>query len=134
MSITIEQKKTRMRGVKIAIFVVALVVSFLHAPWVRSIFFSATIGGYFLAATILFAIGAFAALTSGKLARVAVSGLLALSIIDCALIYATRTFPTPFFGGRVLAWSSNWMPPGPVQIFIAQVVLIILAAYALAAK
>jgi len=127
MWITMEPKK-------IAVFGVAVIVALLHAPYVRAIFFSTTVGGYFLVATILFAIGAFATLTSGRLLKLAFSGLLALSIIDCALIYATRTFPTPFFGGRVLGWSSGWMPPGTVQVFTAQVVLIVVTAYALIFK
>ena len=100
MLVTEEQNKTRTSGQKIAIFVVALVVALLHTFYVRSIFSFPTVGGYFLIATILFAIGAFASLTSGKLAKRGVTGLFALSMIDCALIYATRTFPTPFFGGE----------------------------------
>jgi len=119
------------RGRKIAVFVVALIVGLMHAFYVRSIFVASPVAAYFLVATILFIVGAFAALTPGALGKVAAAGVLVLSIIDCGLIYATRTFPTPFFGGRILSWSMNWVPPGVVQVFAAQVVLIILAIYAL---
>jgi hypothetical protein len=129
-----QQKKTTIGAMRLSVFAVAFVVGLMHTFYVRTIYFSLTVGGYFLTATILFIIGAFACLISGRLSRLAVPGLFALSIIDCGLIYATRTFPTPFFGGRVIPWSSSWMPPGAIQVFIAQVVLIILTAYVLASK
>jgi len=121
-------------GLKIAVLVVGLIVAVMHVFYVRSIFISSMVGGYFLVATVLFAVGAIASVTSGRIRKVALYGLLALSIIDCGLIYATRTFSTPLFGGRILSWSMNWVPPGVVQVFIAQVVLIGLAGYALTSK
>jgi len=123
-----------MRGRRIGVFVVALVVGLLHAFYVRNIFVTSPVAAYFLVATILFIVGAFVALTSGTLGKLADAGLLALSLIDCGLIFATRTFPTPFFGGRILSWSMSWIPPGVVQVFVAQVVLIILTIYVLSSK
>ena len=88
---------------------VAALVGLLDAFYAfhfRNILVTFPVAAYVLVATILFIVEA--ALTSGTLGKFADSGLLALSIIDCTLIYATRGFPTRFFGGRILSWSMNW--------------------------
>jgi len=120
--------------VKIAILVVALIVAISHAFYVQYISDSFSIGGYFLLATILFAAGGFAALTSGKLFKPATIGLFVLSVIDNALIFVTTSVATPLSGGQVFGWSMDWNPPGQVQVLVAQVVLMILTAYVLLAK
>ena len=120
--------------VKIAILVVALIVAISHAFYVQYISDSFSIGGYFLLATILFAAGGFAALTSGKLFKPATIGLFVLSVIDNALIFVTTSVATPLSGGQVFGWSMDWNPPGQVQVLVAQVVLMILTVYVLLAK
>jgi len=120
--------------VKIAILVVALIVAISHAFYVQYISDSFSIGGYFLMATILFAAGGFAALTSGKLFKPATIGLFVLSVIDNALIFVTTSVATPLSGGQVFGWSMDWNPPGQVQVLVAQVVLMILTVYVLLAK
>jgi hypothetical protein len=120
--------------VKVAILVVALIVAISHAFYVQYISDSFSIGGYFLLATILFAAGGFAALTSGKLFKPAAIGLFVLAVIDNALIFVTTSVATPLSGGQVFGWSMDWNPPGQVQVLIAQVVLMILTGYVLLAK
>jgi hypothetical protein len=120
--------------VKVAILVVALFVAISHAFYVQYISDSFSIGGYFLVATILFVAGGFAVLTSGNLFKPAVIGLFVLSVIDNLLILVTTSVATPLSGGQVFGWSMDWMPPGQVQVLIAQVVLMILTGYLLLAK
>ena len=120
--------------VKFAILVIALLVAISHAFYVQYISDSVSIGGYFLVATILFAAGGFAALTSGKLFKPAVIGLFALSLIDNLLILVTTSVATPLSGGQVFGWSTDWMPPGQVQVLIAQIILMLLTGYVLLAK
>lgn len=120
--------------VRVAILVVALFVAISHAFYVQYIAESFSIGGYFLVATILFAAGGFVVLTSGKLFKPTVIGLFVLSVIDNLLILVTTSVATPLSGGQVFGWSMDWMPPGQVQVLIAQVVLMILTGYLLLAK
>ncbi len=127
-------EEMRFSALQVGIFVVALVLAISHAFYVQFISGSLSIGGYFLVSTILFAAGAFAALTSGKLFKPAVIGLFVLSIIDNLLILVTATTPTPLSGGQAFGFSTDWMPPGSVEIFVAQVVLMVLTAYVLLAK
>jgi hypothetical protein len=121
-------------GLKILILIVALIVAAFHALLVQFIAYSLSIGGYFLVATILFAAGAFATLSSGKLLKPALVGLFILALIDSALILITTSVPTPLSGGQVFGWSTDWNPPGQVQVLIAQIVLMILTGYALLSK
>jgi hypothetical protein len=121
-------------GLQIAVFVVALIVAIFHALLVQFIVYSVSIGGYFLVTTILFAAGAFAALTSGKLLKPALIGLFLVALIDNALILITTSVPTPLSGGQVFGWGTDWNPPGQVQVLIAQIILMILTAYALMTK
>ncbi len=127
-------EEMRFSALQVGIFVVALVLAISHAFYVQFISGSLSIGGYFLVSTILLAAGAFAALTSGKLFKPAVIGLFVLSIIDNLLILVTATTPTPLSGGQAFGFSTDWMPPGSVEIFVAQVVLMVLTAYVLLAK
>jgi len=120
--------------VKVVTLLVALFVAISHAFYVQYISDSFSIGGYFLVATILFAAGGFAVLTSGKLFKPAVIGLFVLSVIDNLLILVTTSVATSLSGGQVFGWTMDWMPPGQVQVLIAQVVLMILTGYLLLAK
>ena len=124
----------KVSSAKIAILVIALFVAISHAFYVEYISDSFSIGGYFLVTTILFAAGAFAALTSGKLFKPAVAGLFVLSLIDNLLILLTATTPTPLSGGQAFGFSMDWMPPGSVQVLVAQVLLMVLTGYVLLTK
>jgi hypothetical protein len=124
----------RVSALQVGIFVIALFLAISHAFYVQFISYSLSIGGYFLVSTILFAAGGFAALTSGKLFKPAVIGLFVLSLIDNLLILVTATTPTPLSGGQAFGFSTDWMPPGNVQVFVAQVVLMVLTGYVLLAK
>jgi len=127
-------KEMRVSTLQIGILVLALVDAISHAFYVQFIVDSLSIGGYFLVSTILFAAGGFAALTSGKLFKPAVVGLIVLSLIDNVLILITATTPTPLSGGQAFGFSMGWMPLGSVQVFVIQVVLMVVAKYALAKR
>jgi len=115
-------------ALRIAILVVALVNAIFHAILVQFIAYSLVNGLYFLVTAILFAIGAFAVLSSGKLFKPAIIGLILLAVIDNILIVITASFATPLSGGQAYGWATDLNPPGQVPVFIVQVVLIILAA------
>jgi hypothetical protein len=124
----------RVSVVQVVILVIALFLAISHAFYVQFISYSLSIGGYFLVATILFAAGGFAALTSSKLFKPAVIGLFVLSLIDNLLILVTATTPTPLSGGQAFGFSMDWIPPGSIQVFVVQVVLMVLSSYVLLAK
>ena len=115
-------------ALRIAILVVALVNAIFHAILVQFIAYSLVNGLYFLVTAILFAIGAFAVLSSGRLFKPAITGLILLALIDNILIVITASFATPLSGGQAYGWATDLNPPGQVPVFIVQVVLIILAA------
>ena len=118
------------KNFKIIAVILALVIALCHYFYIAlTINAAPLIGAYFLITTILFAVGGLAMLSSGKLAKPAVTGLLVLSIIDSLLIIITRT--TTLVLGRMFAWSTGWMPPGVVQVLILQVILIIIIGYKL---
>jgi hypothetical protein len=79
----------KLNGVRIAVLVLALVIAIFHAFYVRAIFFSLVIGGYFLVAAMLFLIGGLAgSLSSGRLFRTALDILRQVQIstshwVDC---------------------------------------------------
>ena len=87
------------------------------------------IGGYFLIATIVYVL-AGALVASGKLYKLANLGLIILAVVDNILLIYTRTMPNIFFG-RIIPWSWEWYPVGTVQIFIGQMIIIVLCAYLL---
>ena len=117
------------RGLRAAVFVLALLQVVAHAAFVRIPFVLRPAGAYFLLATALYLIGGLAVLfVSGRLFRIANLGLIFLAIIDDLLIIYTRSYPSIFFGGRILPWSASWNPPGTVQVFVGQVILIIFSA------
>jgi hypothetical protein len=89
---------------------------------------------YFLVTALLFAAGGIAALSTGKLSKLAIPGLLALALIDNILIVITASFATPLSGGQAYGWATDLNPPGQVPVFIIQVVLMILTAYLLLSK
>lgn len=116
-------------GLRIAILVVALLDAVFHAILVQFIQYSLVNGLYFLVTAILFAAGAFAVLSSGKLFKPAAIGLFLLALIDNILIVITASFATPLSGGQAYGWATDLNPPGQVPVFIVQIVLMILAAY-----
>lgn len=87
------------------------------------------IGAYFLIATILYILGGiFVALN--RLFKLANLGLIILAIVDNGLLIYTRTMPNIFFRGPI-PWSWDWFPLGTVQVFIGQVIIIVLCAFLL---
>ena len=115
-------------ALRLAILVVALVNAIFHAILVQFIAFSLVNGLYFLVTAILFATGAFAVLSSGRLFKPAITGLILLALIDNILIVITASFATPLSGGQAYGWATDLNPPGQVPVFIVQAALIILAA------
>ena len=90
------------------------------------------IGLYFLVSTIIFLLGAiFAGL--GKLFKLTNYGLIAMCVIDELLLIYTREMPNVIFG-RMIHWSTGWYPLGTVQVFLGQLVLIVLCAVQLRSK
>jgi len=107
-----------------------------HAPLVRVITapfpMAFLIGLYFLVSTIIFLLGAiFAGL--GKLFKLTNYGLIAMCVIDELLLIYTREMPNVIFG-RMIHWSTGWYPLGTVQVFLGQLVLIVLCAVQLRSK
>ncbi len=118
----------RVGGLRGAVLLTALLIAFAHALYVRAIFFLHPVGAYFLVATALYVVGGLvASLAAGRLFKVANFGLILLAIIDNLLIVYTRTFPSVFFGGRIVPWSMGWYPPGAVQVFLGQILMIFLS-------
>lgn len=116
------------RGLRGAVLLAALLIAFAHGLYVRAIFFLFPVGAYFLVATVLYFVGGLAAsILSRRLFKVANLGLILLAVIDNLLIVYTRTFPSVFFGGRIVAWSMGWDPPGAVQVFVGQILMMILS-------
>jgi len=121
-------------GLRIAVMVIALINAIFHGILVQFIQYSLVDGLYFLITAVLFAVGGFAALSSGKLSKLAVPGLFTLALIDNILIVITASFATPLSGGQVYGWSTDLNPPGQVPVFIVQVILMVLTAAVLFSK
>jgi len=119
----------RKSPIAIVCLVVSLVDALFHAILVQFIQYSLVNGLYFLVTAVLFAVGGFAMLSTGKLFKPAAIGLFILALIDNILILITTSFPTPLSGGQVYGWDAGLNPPGQVLVFTVQVVLIILTAY-----
>jgi hypothetical protein len=84
------------------------------------------IGLYFLVSTIIYLLGAlFAGL--GRLFKLTNYGLIAMAVIDELLLIYTREMPNAIFG-HAISWSMSWFPVGTVQVFIGQLILIVLCA------
>ena len=118
----------------ILILLVALINAVFHAILVQFIVYSVSNGLYFLVTAILFGVGGFAALSSGKIFKPAILGLFVLSLIDNILIFITASFATPLSGGQVYGWATDLNPPGQVPVFLIQILLMILTAYVLLSK
>lgn len=117
-----------LRVLRGAVVASAFLIAFIHGLYVHPAFMFSLIGGYFLVATVLFAVGGLLVwFGSGRLFKVGALGLILMAILDNSLIFYTRTLPSVFFRGRILRWSMEWYPPGTVQFFVAQLILIILA-------
>ena len=90
------------------------------------------IGLYFLVSTIVYLLGAvFTGL--GKLFKLTNYGLIAMAVIDELLLIYTREMPNAIFS-RTLSWSTGWFPLGTVQVFIGQLILIVLCTIQLRSK
>jgi uncharacterized membrane protein len=104
----------------------SLLVAYGHVPIIRAIFFSFSIGGYFLFATVVFILGGIF-VAANKLFKLSILALVILAIVDNLLLIYTRIMPNIFFH-RMLPWSWGWVPLGTVQVLVGQTVLIVLCA------
>lgn len=84
------------------------------------------IGAYFLFATVVYILGGIFVAT-GKLFKLANIGLIALAVVDNALLVYTRAMPSIFFG-REIPWSWGWFPLGTVQVLIGQIIIVVICA------
>jgi hypothetical protein len=114
----------------------SIVMAIGHAPIIRAIAgpfpLSFLIGLYFLVSTVIYLLGAiFAGL--GKLFKLTNYGLIAMAVIDELLLIYTREMPNVIFRHAV-SWSTGWFPLGTVQVFIGQLILIVLCAIRLRSK
>jgi hypothetical protein len=169
---------------QIGLFVLGMVVSVFHLWLAADMRFLGPIGTYFTVSGALFLVGGVLALVGGRgfVFKLGASGLIALSVIDNALLYYTRTagmgflfsmfpssrsfpgsrpnstlpsggfsgnftraingtftrtfngtftgtFRAPLRGG--IGWSSSWVPPGSIQFFVLQTVIIVVGVVAL---
>ena len=116
---------------RIAVLIVAIINAIFHGILVQFIQYSLVNGLYFLITAVLFAAGGFAALSSGRLSKLAIPGLFTLALIDNILIVITASFATPLSGGQAYGWATDLNPPGQVPVFIVQAILMILTAVVL---
>ena len=164
---------------RIGLAVLAIVDGIFHFLLKGSGPFSNT-GIYFLLSGVLLVVGAVFVLlsSSGIVFAIGAYGLIAIAVIDNALLYLTRTYGLRFlssvmggggfrprgnftgfgnftrgnftggnftrppgfngtftggFGGRGIPWSTSWIPPGAVQTFVLQVLIIVVAVAAIVA-
>jgi hypothetical protein len=129
----------RVTGSKVLAALIALdslVMAIGHAPIIRVITgpfpIPALIGVYFLVSTIIYLLGAVLS-GLGKLFKLTNYGLIAMAVIDEFLLIYTREMPNVIFG-HMIPWSTGWYPLGTVQIFIGQLILIVLCAVHLRSK
>jgi hypothetical protein len=114
------------RVLSVVVFLVALTMAWGHAPIIRSIFFSFELGAYFLFATVVYVLCGIL-LLARRLFKLANVGLILMAIVDNLLLVYTRTMPNIFFR-RVVPWTWEWNPLGTVQIFVGQLIIIVLCA------
>jgi hypothetical protein len=131
-----DQQVTASKVLAALIALDSIVMVIGHAPIIRAITgpfpFPFLIGLYFLVSTIIYLLGAiFAGL--GKLFKLTNYGLIAMAVIDELLLLYTREMPNILFS-RILPWSISWYPLGTVQVFIGQLILIVLCAARLRSK
>ena len=119
---------------RVAVLVTAIIDAIFHGILVQFIQYSPVNGLYFLVTAILFAAGGIAALSSGKLSKLAIPGLFVFALIDNILIVITASFATPLSGGQPYGWATDLNPPGQVPVFIVQVILMLLTAVVLLSK
>ena len=90
------------------------------------------IGLYFLVSTVIYLLGAiFSGL--GKFFKLTNYGLIAMAVIDELLLIYTREMPNVIFD-HMIPWSTSWFPVGTVQVFIGQLILIVLCGVQLRSK
>lgn len=134
-----EERFQQIKGSKLLAAIIALdsiAMAIGHAPLIRVITapfpMAFLIGLYFLVSTAIFVLGAVFAV-SGKLFKLTNYGLIAMAAIDGLLLIYTREMPNVIFD-RTIPWSTDWYPLGTVQIFIGQLILIVLCAIQLRSK
>jgi hypothetical protein len=114
----------------------SIVMAVGHAPLIRAIMspfpMALLIGLFFLVSTIIYLLGAiFAGL--GRFFKLTNYGLIAMAVIDELLLIYTREMPNVLFG-RMIPWSTGWFPLGTVQVFVGQLILIVLCGIRLRSK
>jgi len=114
----------------------SFVMAMGHAPLIRVIGgrfpMAFPIGLYFLVSTLIYLLGTvFSAL--GKFFKLTNYGLIAMAVIDELLLMYTRETPS-YISRHALPWSTGWFPLGTVQVFIGQLILIVLCAIQLRSK
>jgi hypothetical protein len=117
------------RTLTVLVLLDALYMAAGHVPLIRVIFFSFSIGAYFLLATVIYVLGGIF-LLAGKMFKLANFSLILLALIDNILLVYTRTMPNIFFH-KALPWSWGWFLPGTGQILVGQCVIIVLCAIVL---
>jgi len=122
--------------VAVLIVLDSIVLAIGRAPLIRAIMgpfpLAFLIGLYFLVSAIIYLLGAiFAGL--GKLFKLTNYGLIAMAVIDELLLIYTREMPNAIFG-HAIHWSTGWFPLGAFQVFIGQLILIVLCAIQLRSK
>lgn len=114
----------------------SIVMAIGHIPLIRVITspfpMAFLIGLYFLVSTIIYLLGAVLACI-GRLFKLTNYGLIAMAVIDELLLIYTREMPNVIFR-HMVHWSTGWFPLGTVQIFVGQLILIVLCAIQLRSK
>ena len=101
----------------------SLLMAYGHIPLIRVIFFSFSIGGYFLFATVVYILGGIF-VAANRLFKLSIVGLVIMAIVDNLLLIYTRTMPNIFFH-RMLPWSWGLNPLGTVEVLVGQAILIV---------
>ena len=113
-------------AIAVLVLLDALLMAYGHIPLIRVIFFSFSIGGYFLLATVVYILGGILVVVN-KIFKLSMVGLVIMAIVDNLLLVYTRTMPNIFFH-RILPWSWDWVPLGTGQVLVGQAILIVLCA------
>jgi hypothetical protein len=114
----------------VLVLVDALLMAYGHYPIISAISRNFPFGAYFLFATVVYILGGVF-IVANKLFKLSVFSLILLAVIDCLLLLYTRPpigSMDNIFTHRIVPWSYGWSPLGTVQVFVGQVILIVLCA------
>jgi len=130
------QRVTGSKAVAALIALDSFIMAIGHAPLIRLMGarfpMAFPIGLYFLVSTVIYLLGTvFSGL--GKLFKLTNYGLIAMAVIDELLLIYTREMPN-YISRQALHWSMGWFPLGTVQVFIGQLILIVLCVIQLRSK